>query len=60
MEISQEMQNAIMDAADIRTAANMVDTLMCERDFDEAHRAVTILLEVVESRLSQLNKTAGR
>jgi hypothetical protein len=39
---------------DVETAANMVDSLMCEGDYAGAHSAVTILQEILESRLSSL------
>jgi hypothetical protein len=49
-----DVMNAVERMRDVETAANMVDSLMCEGDYAGAHNAVTILQEILESRLSSL------
>ncbi len=49
-----DVTNAVERMRDVETAVSMVDLLMCEGDYDKAHSAVTILQEILESRLSSL------
>lgn len=50
----KNLEQIALQMGDVGAVIDMIDRYLCEGDVDNAHRAVTILIEAFESRYSNL------